>query len=113
MARTVQNEYKPDLVSLPGDTLLEMLESIGMTQRELAERTGQPLMTIHEIITGKAAITPEMALQLEQVLGVPARFWNNRERHYREYLAHLEEEVRLTQQTDGKSALPAIVRKSA
>ena|SRR5579872_2168100 len=106
MARVIRNEYKPDVISPPGDTLLETLEKIGMTQMELAERTGRPLKTINEIIKGKAAITPETALQLERVLGIPARFWNNRERHYREYLAHREEEERLTQQTDWMREVP-------
>jgi len=31
-----------------------------------------------------------MAIELERVLGVPATFWNNRERHYREILAQKE-----------------------
>jgi addiction module HigA family antidote len=94
------------VVSPPGDTLQETLENIGMTQMELAERTGRPLKTINEIIKGKAAITPETALQLERVLGTPARFWNNRERHYREYLARQEEAERLARQTDWMDGVP-------
>jgi addiction module HigA family antidote len=94
------------VVSPPGDTLLETLEHIGMTQMELAERTGRPLKTINEIVKGKTGITPDTALQLERVLGVPARFWNSRERHYREYLAHQEEEERLTRQTEWMREIP-------
>jgi addiction module HigA family antidote len=60
-----------------------------MTQAELAERAGKPEKTISEIISGKAAITPETALQLERVLGVPASFWNNLESHDRQALARL------------------------
>lgn len=55
-----------------------------MSQAELAEQTGIPKKTINEIINGKAAITPETALQFERVLGTPASFWNNRERRYQE-----------------------------
>jgi len=62
-----------------------------MTQRELALRTGRPTKTINEIIKGKTEITAETALQLERVLRIPARFWINRERHYREYLARQDE----------------------
>lgn len=83
----VRNEYTPEEVSPPGDTLSETLEAIGMTQAELALRTGRPLKTINEIIQGKAAITAETALQLERVLSIPAAFWNNREAQYREALA--------------------------
>src|SRR5437763_8678649 len=77
-----------------------------MTQRELAHRMGRPVKTINEIIRGKAAITPETALQLERVLGVPARFWNNRERGYREYLVQQEEARQLQQRADWLKQLP-------
>jgi addiction module HigA family antidote len=92
------NQYQPEEVSPPGETLLEALDAIGMSQAELAERTGRPKKTINEIIKGRAAITPATALQLERALGVPAAFWNNRERHYRESLARSEERDQLGRQ---------------
>lgn len=79
-------EYVPDVVSPPGSTLLETIEALGMTQAELARRMGRPVKTINEIINGKTAITPETALQLERVLGIPAHFWRNREEQYQQYL---------------------------
>ena len=91
MASSAKNEYYPDYVSPPGETLREILEDRGVSQAELAIRTGRPKKTISEIVNGKAAITPETALQLELVLGIPADFWNAREQHYREYLARLEQ----------------------
>jgi HTH-type transcriptional regulator / antitoxin HigA len=92
------NEFRPDYLSLPGDTLSEVLESIGMTQADLAQRMGRPRKTINEIIQGKTAVTPETALQLELVLGIPASFWNNRERQYQEAKARIEEEKQLADQ---------------
>jgi addiction module HigA family antidote len=83
----MRNEYTPEEVSPPGETLVETLDAIGMRQSELARRAGRPLKTINEIVQGKAAITAETALHLECVLGVPASFWNNREAQYREALA--------------------------
>ncbi|MDF5726923.1 MAG: HigA family addiction module antitoxin [Rhizonema sp. PD38] len=94
MSNTIQNQYKPDYVSPPGETLEEVLEERGMSQAELAERTGRPKKTINEIINAKAAITPETALQLERVLGIPASFWNNRERRYQEAKVRAEEKER-------------------
>ena len=91
MSNPIQNQYVPDVVSPPGETLLEILEDRGMSQAELAERTGRPKKTINEIIKGKAALTPETAIQLERVLGTPASFWNNREQNYRDWLARQEE----------------------
>ena len=63
----------------PGELLLEELESIDMTQLELASRLGRPPQLISEIISGKKAITHETALELEKALGVPAHIWVNLE----------------------------------
>jgi len=87
MSKTIQNRYNPDYISPPGETLQEILEEKGMTQDELAKRIGKTKAIINEIISDKAAITPDIALQLEMVLGIPASFWNNRDRQYQEFLA--------------------------
>lgn len=89
------NEYVPEVVSPPGETLHEILEDRGMSQAELAERMGRPKKTINEIVRGKAELTPETALQLERVLGVPSPFWGNLERNYRDNLARAAERARL------------------
>jgi|GEM_PF-455046 len=92
--------------SPPGDTLLETLEAHGMAQSELALRTGRPLKTINEIIKGKAAITPETALQFERVLGISATFWLNREQQYRESQARQAERQALQQHLDWLKQFP-------
>jgi len=89
MTKIIINEYEPDVVSSPGETLLETIEFLGMSQAELAIRINRPLKTINEIIKGKTAITRDTAIQLEMALGVPASFWMNRQRHYDEYLARV------------------------
>ncbi len=58
---------------------------LGLSQAELAERTGRAKKTINEIIQDKAAITPETAMQFELVLRVPAAFWSVRESQYRAF----------------------------
>jgi len=100
------NQYAPDVVSPPGETLEETIEVLGMSQAELAERMGRPQKTINEIVNGKAAITPDTALQLERVLGVPAHFWLNREQHYQEWRARQAEEDRLRGEVAWLGALP-------
>ena len=113
MSSPAQNQYKPDFVSPPGETLLETLEALGMSQAQLAERTGRSKKMINEIIKGKAPITPKMAIELERVVGVPASFWNNRERHYREWLAGSEEQKRLKEKVVwlDKLPVPAMVKQ--
>ncbi len=102
----IQTEFAPDTVSLPGDTLQEALETRGMTQAELAARTGRTPKLVSEIINGKAPISPDTALQLERVLGVPAEFWNNRERRYREVKARLDERQRLSSAVEWAGLFP-------
>lgn len=83
----------------PGETLAEEIEARGISQRELAERTGRPEQVISEIIHGKKAITAETALQLEKVLdGIPAAFWTNLESGYQETLARINEKAELANQ---------------
>ena len=81
------NEYRPDRVSPPGETLAELLSEHGLTLAEFAAKLGMPTRAINEIVEGKAAISPETAIHLERVLGVPAAFWSNLEREYRDHLA--------------------------
>jgi addiction module HigA family antidote len=84
MSDIVRNEYWPDYVTPPGETLLETLVAADITQVELAERTDCSQQVIEEITNGMRPITAETAWQLERVLGVPAHFWQNRERRYQE-----------------------------
>jgi HTH-type transcriptional regulator/antitoxin HigA len=84
------NEYAPLDVSPPGVTLEEALEERGMSQAELSERAGRPKKTINEIIRGQAAITPDTAIQLERILGIPASFWNTRQQQYDESRARAQ-----------------------
>jgi HTH-type transcriptional regulator / antitoxin HigA len=106
MSEQILNQYAPDSVSAPGETLEELLEARGMSQAEFAERTGRPKKTINEIIKGKTAITPETAIQFERVLGVPASFWIARENNYREALARAKEVVQLRAQTRWLDEVP-------
>ncbi len=100
------NEYQPDRVTPPGDTLRDLLDETGLSQAELATRMGRPKKTVSEIVNGKAAITTETALQLEMVLGIPADFWNSREQQYREYLARAEQALSLARQYEWARRFP-------
>lgn len=98
--------FVPEFAVAPGETLLERIEQLGISQSELAERTGRPKKTINEIINGKAAITPETALQLEQVVGPSASFWTSLEQNYRAALARIAEHERLKAQVSWLELLP-------
>jgi len=106
MASLPETEYHPDVFVHPGDHLQELLEEQGMTQVELARRTGRPVKTINEIVKGRISITTDTALQLERVFGVPAHFWVNLEKNYQEYLARIKEHQRLKRQVGWLKKLP-------
>jgi len=84
MDKTIQNEFKPNYASPPGETLQDTLDILGITPAELAQQMGESIKVVNEIIEGKAPITPDIAWRLECAVDVPADFWNNRERYYRE-----------------------------
>ncbi len=89
------NDFKPNIAIHPGLTLKEILESISMSQAELAERTGLSPKTINEIIQGKSSITPETSLKLSAVFGMSAVFWNNLERNFQETRARIEQDRKI------------------
>ncbi len=80
-----------EYVIAPGETILELLEINGMTQLDLADKTGIHKKTINEIIKGKAPITTATALKLEYVFHIPASFWTHLESNYRESLERVKD----------------------
>lgn len=98
--------YAPDIVSAPGETLQELLDERGITQKDLAARMGRPIKTINEIVKGKAKIVPDTAVELERTLGLPASFWNEREAHYRGYLASVDADRRASRWLGWLDLLP-------
>ena len=87
--------WNPGWIVPPGEVLVETLEERGMTQAELARRMARPVKTISEIATGKAAITPETAIQLERALGISAGMWLGLESRYREAQARERDQAEL------------------
>lgn len=81
-----------ELLSKPGDTILETIEHLRMSQAELASRIGKTPSKINDLISGKEPITVKTAMQLERVLGIDTQFWLNRESLYREKLIKIEQE---------------------
>lgn len=99
-------EYSPDYAVAPGETLLEVIESLSMTQKELATRTGLTEQTIIRILKGTQPITFETANRLEMVTGVSARMWNNLEMQYREQLSKIKQNEELEQGSDWLQGIP-------
>jgi HTH-type transcriptional regulator / antitoxin HigA len=98
--------YAPDHAAPPGDLILEYLEQLGISARELARRCGRSGKLLAEITSGKASVEPETALQLERVLGVPASIWTNMEAAYQLHQAREAENEELSSFRDWAHAFP-------
>ncbi len=60
----------------PGEMLLEeFLKPLGLSQSAFAIRLGVSYPRLNEIVRGRRSVTPDTALRLERVLGMPADFW--------------------------------------
>ena len=70
----------------PGATIKEQLVDRGMSQKEFAVRMDMSEKHISRLINGEVKLTPDVAMRLEMVLGLPAHFWSNLENIYREKL---------------------------
>ena len=73
----------------PGETLLELLEERGMSQRDLARRTGLSPKHVNKLLHGLVPLSADVAVRLERVTGLPANFWNRREANYRSDLERI------------------------
>lgn len=80
-----------DYAVAPGETLRDRLAHLGMTQAELAARTGLSTKHVNQILQGVAHISAETAQRLEPVTGISARLWNLLEADYRSTLARLQQ----------------------
>ena len=59
----------------PGRGLRDDIEALGLTVAEAAEALGVTRQQLYNVINGKSAITPEMAVRLEKGIGGTADAW--------------------------------------
>ena len=59
----------------PGIGLKDDLEELGLSVAEAAKGLGVTRQQLHNVISGRSSITPEMALRLEKGIGSNADHW--------------------------------------
>jgi addiction module HigA family antidote len=59
----------------PGLLLKDDLEALGLSISEAARGLGVTRQQLYNVINGKSAVTPEMALRLEKAIGGSADHW--------------------------------------
>lgn len=86
----------PDLIIHPGETLSEILEDRGMSQKELAIRTGVTEKHVSTVVKRQKNISVAFAKKLEYALGIDASFWINLQANYDRELLEFEEVNNIT-----------------
>lgn len=66
----------------PGRGIRDDLDALGVSVAEAAEALGVTRQQLHNVITGRSSISPEMAVRLEQGIGGAAESWIGLQRDY-------------------------------
>jgi len=77
--------------------LLEFLDPMGLTQRDLADGIHVPYQRVNELVNGRRGITPSTALRLGKFFGMTPDFWMNLQQRWDLYYASTEEASDLEQ----------------
>ena len=93
----------------PGETLRELLDEQGLTQRDLARRADLSPKHVNRLLQGLVPLSADVAQRLERVTGTPARIWNSLEAGYRSDLQRLRSERDLAEDASWLRELPVKV----
>lgn len=104
----MENSYFPQSLPHPGETLKEKLEEMEMGPKEFALRTGKPEKTITAVLKGESSITPDMAVQFENVTKIPAHFWLNHQRGFDEFIARAKQQKVIVEATSWAKSFPIV-----
>ena len=85
------NGLSREFIIHPGETLKEVLEDRGMSQRELSIRTDVTEAHVSKVANGQKAISVGYAKKLEYALNIESSFWINLQANYDKELANFEE----------------------
>lgn len=80
----------------PGEMLLlEFIEPMELTQRDLADAIRVPYQRVNEIVNRRRGITPSTALRLSKFFGTSTGFWMNLQARWDLYHAQRQEQDEL------------------
>ena len=77
-----KDNITPFVATHPGEMIKDELRERKLTQKQLALETGIKPSVLSETINGKRPVSKNMALALEQALGIPADIWMNLQTQY-------------------------------
>jgi antitoxin HigA-1 len=91
----------------PGQVLLlEFLDRMGISQKELADGIRVPYQRVNELVNGRRGVTPSTALRLAKYFGTTPAFWLNLQVRWDLYATQRDEAeiLRSIRKVDPKSA---------
>ena len=77
-----KDNITPFVATHPGEMIKDEQRERKLTQKQLALETGIKPSVLSETINGKRPVSKNMALALEQTLGIPADIWMNLQTQY-------------------------------
>ena len=77
-----KDNITPFVATHPGEMIKDELRERKLTQKQLALETGIKPSVLSDTINGKRPVSKNMALALEQTLGIPADIWMNLQTQY-------------------------------
>lgn len=90
MTTYVATDTQFDFAPRPGRILQRELDSRAISQAQLAARTGLSPKHINLVIKGTAALSPDVAVSLEEILGISADTWLHLEAAHQAHEARKE-----------------------
>lgn len=76
------NDCVPCIAIHPGEIINDELKAREMKQKELASLMGMPTSVLNDIIKGRRAVTPEVSVLLQEILGIDASYWLSLQNQY-------------------------------
>lgn len=95
-----------DYATSPGQTLQDLMDEQGLTQRDLARRADLSPKHVNQLLHGLVSLSPAVAQKLELVTGMPARMWNQLEALYQSDLQRIQAKRDLEEYSGWLNTLP-------
>jgi HTH-type transcriptional regulator/antitoxin HigA len=76
------NNIIPFIATHPGEMLLDELEAMEISQIDFAKQIGYQRSQLNEIIKGKRNVNADLALLLQECLGIDAEYWMEAQKNY-------------------------------
>lgn len=87
------NDCVPCVAIHPGEIIKDELAARDMKQKELASLMCMPTSVLNDIIKGRRAVTPEVSVLLQEILGIEASYWLSLQNQYDIDLANISAKI--------------------